>query len=363
MKCLPAAKVPQANGLILHDWHAEVLAMRAFNRFLLDECHWLAAYPDESSTVLRRREAHEISKTKGLQPFTIHERLKLHMYCSEAPCGDASMELVMEAQEDATPWVLVESVQATEEGSVQSLRGREYFSELGIVRRKPCILLESFFWAEADCGVARADSPQTLSKSCSDKIALKQCTSLLSSLTSLFVSPSNAYLASLILPRSQCNQEACERALGPHGRLEPVSNKTWNAGYAFHAFDVRTTDEEFAFSRRSVSLPAAGSNLSAVYNPWLQESLINGVLQGRKQNDPRGGSALCNALMWKAASKVVAWTKTPDLLITMRIPTYRELKEADVLAERRQIKEETRAEALKGWVRNVNDDFDVRHEY
>ena len=138
MKCLPAAKVPLVKGLVLHDWHAEILAMRAFNRFLLDECYWLAAYPDKSSTVLRQREAHEISRTTGLQPFTVREHIKIHMYCSEAPCGDASMELVMEAQEDATPWVFVEPVEGAE-GSVQSLPGREYFSELAIVRRKPCI--------------------------------------------------------------------------------------------------------------------------------------------------------------------------------------------------------------------------------
>ena len=146
--------------------------------------------------------------------------------------------------------------------------------------------------------------------------------------------------------------------------MKPVSDKTWNTGYAFHAFDIRTTDKEFAFSRRNISSPAAGSNVSAVDTPLsVQESLINGVLQGRRQTDPQGGSALCNAHMWEVASKIVAWTKTPELLITMQIPTYRRLKEAKLLTERRQVKEETRAEALKGWVRNVEDNFGVQHEY
>lgn len=140
MKCLPAAKVPQAGGLVLHDWHAEVLAIRAFNRFLLDECLELAVCLNISSSVLRRREAREISNSKGLQPFTIRENLQIHMYCSEAPCGDASMELVMNTQQDATPWPLAVPV-AVAEGDLQSLPGREYFSELGIVRRKPCTSL------------------------------------------------------------------------------------------------------------------------------------------------------------------------------------------------------------------------------
>lgn len=140
MKCLPAAKVPQARGFVLHDWHAEVIAVRAFNRFLLDGCLELAACPNKPSSVLRRREANEVSESQGLQPFTIRENLKIHMYCSEAPCGDASMELVMDAQEDATPWPLTVPV-PVEEGLVKSLPGREYFSELGIVRRKPCTSL------------------------------------------------------------------------------------------------------------------------------------------------------------------------------------------------------------------------------
>ena len=137
MKCLPAAKVPQAGGFVLHDWHAETLDIRVFNRFLLDECLELTTNPTKPSSVLRRREPEEISLTQARQPFTIHENLKIHMYCSEAPCGDASMELVMDAQEDATPWPLA-AVVADAKSGVGSLPGREYFSELGIVRRKPC---------------------------------------------------------------------------------------------------------------------------------------------------------------------------------------------------------------------------------
>ena len=56
------------------------------------------------------------------------------MYCSEAPCGDASMELIMAAQEDPTPWAVPQAV----DGNSDALTGRGYFSELGVVRRKPC---------------------------------------------------------------------------------------------------------------------------------------------------------------------------------------------------------------------------------
>ena len=136
MKCLPITQVAEANGSILHDWHAEIVAIRAFNQLLLHECLELATSPTTISPIIRRREDHELSEKEGLQPFSIHDDIQLHMYSSEAPCGDASMELLMEAQVDATPWPIDQLDPATKKLPVL-LRGRESFGELGIVRRKP----------------------------------------------------------------------------------------------------------------------------------------------------------------------------------------------------------------------------------
>ena len=93
MKCLPASKLPQANGVALHDWHAEVLALRSFNRFVLDECRRLAHDSTAQSDFLRRRTQEELlsftstdSSFWNAQPFAWREDCTLHMYCSEAPC-------------------------------------------------------------------------------------------------------------------------------------------------------------------------------------------------------------------------------------------------------------------------------------
>lgn len=135
MKCLPGTKLSLLDsGAVLHDWHAEILAMRAFNHFLLQECFQLASSASYTSPVLRRRRAPDISDAQVLQPFSVHEDLRIMMYCSEAPCGDASMELVMEAQDDPKPW----PVTATSEKATSGLLGRGSFSQLGVVRRKPC---------------------------------------------------------------------------------------------------------------------------------------------------------------------------------------------------------------------------------
>ena len=135
MKCLPNSKRPLLeSGTVLHDSHAEILTIRAFNHFLLQECHQLASCSNYKSPILDWRQAPEMSDFKDFQPFTIREGLKILMYCSEAPCGDASMELVMEAQDDPTPWPMTVS----EEGATPNLLGRGSFSQLGVVRRKPC---------------------------------------------------------------------------------------------------------------------------------------------------------------------------------------------------------------------------------
>jgi tRNA-specific adenosine deaminase 1 len=137
MKCLPRSKIPQANGTVLHDWHAEVLAIRAFNRFLIQECASIVTLGSTSDYIEQRRSENKSENSSQL--FTIAPEISIHMYCSEAPCGDASMELTMQAQDDPTPWDL--PVQATNDKTLDTvetvLKGRGYFSELGIVRRKP----------------------------------------------------------------------------------------------------------------------------------------------------------------------------------------------------------------------------------
>ncbi|KAH0427486.1 hypothetical protein CcaCcLH18_09654 [Colletotrichum camelliae] len=344
MKCLPAAKLPQAKGNALHDWHAEVLAIRAFNRHLLDECRQLIS---GGSSLVRRREQHEISPDAP-QPFAIQDDVTLHMYCSEAPCGDASMELTMAAQEDASPWDMPapEEAAAAGAGTTTTLPGRAYFSRLGVVRRKP----------------ARGDAPPTMSKSCSDKIALKQCTSLLSSLTSLLIYPGNAYLSSLILPGTQYSAAGCERAFSVRGRMASLNDRVWPGGYRFAPFEVRTTEREFAFSRREVKARAekiAASNLAAAWTAGgLDEGTMGGMLQGRKAFDARGASAVSRRRMWEEVAAVAGelGDDGEDLRRALAGVTYADVKGSEILAARREVKIEARREALAGWVANVGDD-------
>ncbi|KAK5122234.1 hypothetical protein LTR85_004144 [Meristemomyces frigidus] len=388
MKCLPQSKIPLAKGNVLHDWHAEVLAIRGFNMWLVDECQELArrGMPttrtegegenkkegawvgwrrrgagrqgldghdgEQDSTACEQDlkgtgESGSCSTQRQVRkpPFAVLDDVQIHMYCSEAPCGDASMELTMAEQEDATPW--------TQPPAEDSMLGRGNFDQLGVVRRKP----------------ARPDAPPTLSKSCSDKLAMKQCTSILSSVTSLLVRPDNAYLRTLVLPGTRCVHTAVERAFGREGRMngvawEELQGQWREAGYAFTPFEVMTTAREFEYSKNTTGdgscshlteAPApVPSNLSGLYTPKRLEVLVNGVLQGRKQNDPRGASCVSRRRMWEAACAVAEGFSMPAGLSTFG--SYEELKNSKMLAHREKVKLDVRRSALKGWKKNVGDE-------
>ncbi|KAL7918856.1 adenosine deaminase/editase [Trichoderma austrokoningii] len=345
MKCLPASKLAEANGVAIHDWHAEVLAIRTLNRFLLDECQNIVdASHGGSEAILQRNE-----KDEGYtRPFRVKDDVKLHMYCSEAPCGDASMELIMGAQEDDSPWQLPSISTDTQSvlGAERALPGRAYFSQLGIVRRKP----------------ARGDALPTLSKSCSDKIALKQCTSLLSSLTSLLVHPANAYIDTLVLPKSQYSAVACERAFSATGRMASLVGKQWNEGYSFKPFKVEATTVEFEFSKRAVqarSSTISASNLAATWSAsGFEETILGGVLQGRKQFDVRGASKTCRRQMWLTAKQLAdtdAGEHSGLQEYMSSAGSYQDIKDGPLLAERRHVKSQARQLSLKEWVQNQGD--------
>ncbi|EXF85799.1 adenosine-deaminase [Colletotrichum fioriniae PJ7] len=377
MKCLPASKLPLAKGNALHDWHAEVLAIRAFNRYLLDECDTHSQGSSPTSDIITGRPSSAMSPSSP-QPFAIRDDVTLHMYCSEAPCGDASMELTMAAQEDASPWEVPRSSSSPSGEATTTtppapasrtttdttpLPGRAYFSHLGIVRRKP----------------ARGDAPPTASKSCSDKLALKQCTSLLASLTSLLVHPGNAYISSVILPESEFSATGCERAFSERGRMKAVAAgeaARWKGGYRFSPFEVRTTSRDFEFSKRSVrgrlgvgAEKIAASNLAAVWTRGggVDEGTMGGVLQGRKAFDVRGASLVSRRRMWELAAAVaerVARQGNDDdegevgglLRRALDVDAYGEIKGGRMLACRREVKEAARRVALSGWVVNVGDE-------
>ena len=179
-------------------------------------------------------------------------------------------------------------------------------------------------------------------------------------MASILIFPENAYLKSLILPASEYVPSACKRCFAQEGRLKPVSGQTWSQGYAFRPLDVVSTDREFRFSKRSAAVDkgvSRGSNISAVWNPRMKEILINGVVSGRKQTDPRGASQVSRTSMLGSVRATIELLALPELVAVLLAKTYGEVKGLQLQSARREVKEEVRELALVGWTPNVVDDF------
>ncbi len=175
------------------------------------------------------------------------------------------------------------------------------------------------------------------------------------------LAPTTAYLRTLVIPASQYVESAMLRAFSASGRfsaLSPAMTEKWQGGYAYRPFDVITTSQEFEWSRRSgqPGQKLVATNVAAMYTPYMHQSLIAGVIQGRKQFDPQAASVICRRNMWQAVVSIAMNLPTPQLLGLVTIETYAKLKADPLLHERRRVKDDVKAAVLKGWVRNEGDD-------
>jgi tRNA-specific adenosine deaminase 1 len=229
--------------------------------------------------------------------FMLDSKCSLHMFTTEAPCGDASMDLLIASKDnsDSIPWVT--AVQNPGAQSPSVLPGRGYFSELGKVRRKP----------------ARSDAEATMSKSCTDKLAVKQVTGLFSFPADLLVKTTdNAYLKSLVVYSDQHHADGYARAF--RDRLAPLSGMNVRT----RPFDVKVLPNSFRrfpFEKvRGGTIALKPSNISALWiaghgeaSPPLVEVVMNGVREGFKPSDnrPAKESTVCRRRMFSLAAEII----------------------------------------------------------
>ena len=131
--------------------------------------------------------------------------------------------------------------------------------------------------------------------------------------------------------------------------MEPIAKCIWPGGYAFRPFTVKLTDVQFPYSRHSVKSSGRGCNIVAIWTPNTQETLVNGVLQGRKQSDAKGASSLSITQMWKLFSKVQCMLPVCEPNETIMRNSYQDLKLSQDLKARRDVKHEVKEKALQGW--------------
>ena len=322
VKCLPVAKCATANGRLLHDWHAEILALRGLNRFLMEEC--LGLQKGKDSRYLHVRSGDH-------QPFAINSDVKVYLVATTAPCGDASLESTASRLDDNEPWEI-------QQDNKMVLRGRSYFSQLGCVRTKP----------------GRADAPESLSKSCSDKIAHKAVTSFLSSLTAQFIYPRSAYLEAIVIPYSEVHLDAYERAFGRTGRLSSLAAKQWPAGgFQFCPPLLMVSHEPTPAwtTPPKDKIGFAASDKALVYVVNIAKEVLNGPLKigaSFKMPSSKSTSCLSRIRMMETFLKLAEACGTP-----YTGETYRQIKaiNKDLIHTKADVRV-----VLKTWYENAADD-------
>lgn len=378
MKAMPNEVREYSSGLIVHDLHAEILCLRMFNRLLMAEVNRLeeeelrrktgkrldsdgeckfsqlkkqnlgkisdASGSTEESLGNRRSlggasinsygngksedaeiKDEEVSESKSQietlllkrngEKFALRSGVKLALYISEPPCGDASMSHI---SNDEKSW--------EHSNTEEVVRGRAHFNTVGIVRTKP----------------GRADSKVSYSKSCSDKLCVKQYTGILNSISSHFVEP--IYLDYLVIPAlkfleidfRRCFQS---RATGP----KPPSAHFISA--------LPFKDDKFPYKKESDA--TSPLPLSYVFCAKTKESQVlqNGVKNGAyvKNKPPRknGASCICRqSLCQQVGAKL------------QQYQNYEEVKTANIA--RQQLKTLVRS-LLGSWPESAPENFVLEH--
>jgi len=370
-KSLPVSALPRCDGLILHDCHAEILALRGLNYWLLTETGRLLQDKVYRSEWLETNPSKTTESTPS-PPFRFRQGVEISLFSTEAPCGDASMELVIAAAEtagqDISPWP-TGAEQEIPTTDAQGLPfGRGFFSKLGALRRKP----------------ARADAEISMSKSCTDKLMLKQFVGILNFPLDMFLESSpEAFLKRIVVYEDQYSEAGYSRAFGPEGRLhEILTAGEEDLRTSARFFEVCTLPfhfRRFEFEKHRGGLGTIRKNkVSNVTAQWIAagegqkdnaavEVLVNGVKQGFKQFDEkeRKGSVVCRRNMVRKAvelQKVLNETGigavVPELEIGMPC-SYSELKSSPFKEHRDHLKQLVLA-GLGGWPKDyLKDDFEI----
>lgn len=328
IKCLNVNEMKRENknGKLLHDSHAEVLCFRAFNRFLL-ELMKNHEYVDEDDVLIK----------VDVNKFEWNEAWEIGMYVSELPCGDLAVihEQHKKTTREYQEWKDDEVKQYVDENIKTILRGKNNIKKTGVVRTKP----------------GRFDSVATLSKSCTDKIILKQRIGLSSGLLNLLIN-TKLQLKYLILPNVRLHNKGNVDEILVKSLKERMEDTNIHIQFIDKYFEDNINDYTGNITHKRTSNEHGVMILKD--DEYVNEPLQDGVKLGYK--------AKKNSLtLRKNCESLISRFSMLQLYQSfnkIHEDSYIQTKTLD--SKRECLKGELRNEmSSDGWISNIEDDFCV----
>ncbi|CUS24225.1 LAQU0S14e03004g1_1 [Lachancea quebecensis] len=321
VKASPNNELKRSKGRILHDCHAEILALRGFNTVLLKQIHLLKDPMSQQVPDL-------ISHSRDFPGrYRLKEEFSFALYISRAPCGDASMGSLCD--EGSISFTDNDRCQYIDANNKTILRGRSNYAKKGYVRTKP----------------GRKDSKLTLSKSCTDKLCSKQVLSILNSLTwDLLEAP--VFLKCIVVPQFPREAEAdFDRAFDTRIKDCISTEKLQILSCSQHFADDRIYENQPPSLTSSILLNVIeGQKL-------LQQSIVNGVKSGAFVKPPKPLRKNCETVISRASQ----WSLFKQIKGSVNFQSYQEFKSQQLC--RNALKERIRLALSKdGWVGTEADD-------
>lgn len=187
IKCLNEQDLKRGdklNGRQLHDSHAEILSLRCFNYYILSKAKDLMLKREEGCIFDSKEDLFLFSKSEN--QYKWNDKLKIGLYISQVPCGDCSLVVEKNIEDhNYAQWEDNHMKQYLAPKNKTVLRGRNNVSKLGYVRSKP----------------GRMDSIPSFSKSCTDKLLLKQLLGMNNCMTYDLFNEKEVFLNYLVLPK------------------------------------------------------------------------------------------------------------------------------------------------------------------